>query len=77
MNLYSQKVKTTEEKNRDEIIKHKEALAYTMEEAEQKANDIKEEIAKLKKKFDEDFTDCEDKHNKNQCKIANLSFHKY
>lgn len=36
-----------------------------MEEAEEKANEIRENITRLKRKYDDEFLVIEDKHNKN------------
>ena len=68
INYYSQKVKSVEEKNRDAIIKHKELMAQAMEEAEDAIRKLNEERELMKKKYEMELTNLEEKNKQNLCK---------
>ena len=66
-NDYEQRIKSIEEKNRDATIKHKEAMANSMEHADAKQKRLLADMELNKKKFDNENQKLEENHNKVLC----------
>lgn len=61
-----------EEKNRDAIIKHKELMAQSMEEAEDDIRKLNEERELMKRRYQIEVNNMEDKNKQSLCNFVYL-----